>query len=114
LLAVAGKKGLTDSKTSYRVDVAIPGNPKFLKMTSDQIERFIEPKWLATDPVKIDFKTRNSLTGLFIQTSDYKELKAKNFWRIVTGQSIEIWKNSKDISLARIFNGAEFTKLTVI
>jgi len=83
-------------------------------MTSDQIVKFIEPKHLATHSVKIDFKTRNSLTGLFIQTTDYKELKAKNFWRIVTGQNIEIWKTSKDASLARIFNGAEFTKLSVV
>jgi hypothetical protein len=83
-------------------------------MTSDQIEKFIEPKHLATHSVKIDFKTRNSLTGLFIQTNDYKELKAKNFWRIVTGLNIEIWKTSKDTSLARIFNGAEITKLSVV
>jgi hypothetical protein len=83
-------------------------------MTSDQIEKFIEPVNLATRTVKIDFKTRNSLMGLFIQTNDYKELKAKNFWRVVTGPNIEIWKTSKDTSLARIFNGAEFTKLSVV
>jgi len=83
-------------------------------MTNEQIEKFIEPAHLATRSVKIDFKTRNSLTGLFIQSSDYKELKAKNFWRIVTGPNIETWKTSKDFNLARIFNGAEITKLTVI
>jgi hypothetical protein len=83
-------------------------------MTNEQIEKFIEPKHLSVHSVKIDFKTRNSLTGLFIQSGDYKELKAKNFWRIVTGQNIEIWKTSKDLNLARIFNGAEITKLSVI
>jgi hypothetical protein len=83
-------------------------------VTADQIEKFIEPQHLATRPIKIDFKTRNSLMGLFIQTNDYKELKAKNFWRIVTGPNIEIWRNSKDTNLARIFNGAEFTKLSVV
>ena len=83
-------------------------------MTSDQIEKFIEPVHIATHTVKIDFKTRNSLMGLFIQTNDYKELKAKNFWRVVTGSNIEVWKTSKDTSLARIFNGAEFTKLSVV
>jgi hypothetical protein len=83
-------------------------------MTNDQIEKFIEPKHLSIHSVKIDFKTRNSLTGLFIQTNDYKELKAKNFWRIVTGANIETWKTTKDLSLARIFNGAEITKLSVI
>lgn len=83
-------------------------------MTNDQIEKFIEPKHLAAHSVKIDFKTRNSLIGLFIETNDYKELKSKNFWRIVTGPNIDIWKTSKDQSLARIFNGAEMTRLSVI
>jgi hypothetical protein len=83
-------------------------------MTNEQIEKFIDPKHLSIHSVKIDFKTRNSLTGLFIQTNDYKELKAKNFWRIVTGPNIETWKTTKDLSLARIFNGAEITKLSVI
>jgi len=83
-------------------------------MTNEQIEKFIDPKHLSIHSVKIDFKTRNSLTGLFIQTNDYKELKAKNFWRIVTGPNIETWKTTKDLSLARIFNGAEITKLSMI
>ena len=83
-------------------------------MTNEQIEKFIDPKHLAVHTVKIDFKTRNSLTGLFIKTNDYKELKAKNFWRIVTGPNIEMWKTSKDMNLARIFNGSEITKLSVI
>jgi len=83
-------------------------------MTNEQIQKFIEPTHLAKSSLKIDFKTRNSLTGLFIQTSDYKELKAKNLWRIVTGANIEPWKTSKDLNLARIFNGVEITKLSVI
>lgn len=83
-------------------------------MTSEQIEKFIEPKHLAEHSLKIDFKTRDSLTGLFIKANDYKELKAKNFWRIVTGSNIELWKSSKDQNLARIFNGSEMTKLSVI
>jgi hypothetical protein len=83
-------------------------------MTNEQIEKIIDPDVLSKRPVKMDFKTRNSLTGLFIETSDYKELKSKNLWRIVTGANIDVWKKTKDMSLARIFNGTEITKLTVI
>ena len=80
-------------------------------MTNDQIEKFIQP-YLSTRPVKIDFKTRNSLLGVFIEANDYKELKAKNFWRIVTGPNIENWKTSKNQGLAKIFNGSEMTRLS--
>jgi hypothetical protein len=83
-------------------------------MTNEQIEKVIEPKHLAKHEVKIDFKTRSSMVGIFLESYDYKELKAKNFWRIVTGINVEPWKKSNDISLARVFNGAEFTKLTVV
>jgi hypothetical protein len=82
-------------------------------MTNDQIEKFIT---LNVDesgkPVKIFFKTRNTLEGIFIQTQDYTELKSKNFWRIVTITNLENYKKSKDNNLSRIFNGAEFTKLS--
>ena len=83
-------------------------------MTNEQIEKFIEPKHLATHSVKIDFKTRNSMVGIFIKANDYKELKTKNFWRIVTGPNVENWMKTQDASLARIFNGSEITKLTAI
>jgi len=83
-------------------------------MTNEQIQKFIEPTHLAKSSLKIDFKTRNSLTGIFIQSSDYQELKAKNLWRIVTGANIDTWKTSKDYNLAKIFNGVEITKLSVI
>ncbi len=33
------------------------------------------------------------------------------FWRIVTNTSIETWKKTKDVNLAKIFNGTEFTRL---
>ena len=55
----------------------------------------------------------SAITGLFIQTGDYTELKAKNLWRIVSAINIEEYKLSKDINLTRIFNGVEFTRLTV-
>jgi hypothetical protein len=50
--------------------------------------------------------------GVFIRNNDYDELKSKNFWRIVSESKLEEWKKTKDSSLARIFNGAEFTRLS--
>ena len=82
-------------------------------MTNDQIEKFISNNVDETGkPIKIFFKTRNTLEGIFIQTQDFKELKSKNFWRIVTATNLENYKKSKDMGLSRIFNGAEFTKLS--
>lgn len=83
-------------------------------MTNEQIEKFIEPKHLSHSSVKIDFKTRNSIIGIFIQAADYKELKSKNFWRIVSEKNIKEWKGTHDNNLARIFNGSEFTKLSAV
>lgn len=53
------------------------------------------------------------MRGLFIQSNDFDELKAKNLWRIVAEARVEAYKDSKDGSLARIFNGNEFVKLVV-
>ena len=52
------------------------------------------------------------MSGIFVTTGDYEDLKSKNFWRIVTGVNIDNWKKSKDLNLARIFNGSEITKLS--
>jgi len=82
-------------------------------MTNDQIEKFILGEGVSKRNIQIHFKTRTPVIGHFIKTADYNELKSKNFWRIVTGASIEVWKESQDISVARIFNGAEFTRLTL-
>ncbi len=84
-------------------------------MTNEQIEKFVsQHNNLDKSPVTINFKARQSITGLFIKTADYSELRAKNLWRIVNGASIDEYKKSKDMNLARIFNGVEFTKLNVI
>jgi len=83
-------------------------------MTSEQIEKFLESKKITINSVKIDFKTRNSVMGVFLKTPDYNDLKSKNFWRIVTGVNLENWKKTQDLNLARIFNGAEITRLTDI
>jgi hypothetical protein len=80
-------------------------------MTNEQIEKFVSHKYIDVKPVQINFKTRPSITGIFIKTNDYTELKAKNFWRIVGQSKIDEYNKSKDTSLARIFNGQEMTKL---
>lgn len=83
-------------------------------MTNEQIQNFVEPKYLAKAPVQINFKTRNAIIGIFIKANDYSELKSKNFWRIVSQAHIEEWKSSQNNGLARIFNGSEFTKLSAV
>ena len=81
-------------------------------MTYEEIEKFMKNKHKsATAPVRINFKTRKPITGLFIKTADYPELSRKNLWRIVSETYLDSYSNSKDINLARIFNGAEMTKL---
>lgn len=80
-------------------------------MTNSQIETFLSQKETGKTPITISFKTRNSIIGLFIETSDYNDLKSKNLWRIVSESKINEYKTTKDKNLARIFNGSEFTKL---
>jgi hypothetical protein len=75
---------------------------KFLSGTSDQEFNY----------VKISFKKREAIYGMFVKDKDYTHLRAKNFWRIVTRLHFDEFRRSGDLSLARIFNGAEFTKLT--
>jgi len=81
-------------------------------MTAEMIETFVTHKIKKGSKVNIHFKDRNTVTGLFIQASDYDELKSKNFWRIVSNHRADEWKETKDINLARVFNGASFTRLS--
>lgn len=83
-------------------------------MTNDQIEKFVLKNEPEKTTVQINFKTRQSITGIFIKTADYDELRSKNLWRIVSGGSISEYKKSKDINLARIFNGVEMTRLEAV
>lgn len=84
-------------------------------MTIDLISKFVESNVVpATKSVKIDFKKRNSINGLIVQSNDYEDLKSKNFWRIVPTSLVEEWTKSKNINLAKIFSGAEFTKLSLV
>lgn len=81
-------------------------------MTAEAIEKYIGTKNHTEKALNIHFKTRSTLTGLFIKGVDFKELQEKNFWRVVAEARIEEWKRSKNLNLARIFNGSEFTRLS--
>jgi hypothetical protein len=81
-------------------------------MTNAQIEKELSQNNYDEKAVQISFKTRNAITGLFIKAPDYAELKSKNFWRIVVQANMEAYTKSRDINLAKIFNGMEFTKLS--
>ena len=82
-------------------------------MTNEQIEKFLTAETLAKRPIRMSFKTRNTITALFLNGNDFNDLKQKNFWRVVTEANMESWKKSQDNNLTRIFNGAEITKLTL-
>lgn len=81
-------------------------------MTTEMIEKFIENKARKDIRVNIHFKERSTVTGLFVQGTDYKELKSKNFWRIVSSNYVDEWKQTKDPNLARIYSGVSFTRLS--
>ena len=83
-------------------------------MTQEAISSQIGSKVLFDTMVNIHFKQRNTVTGLFIKTSDFDELRSKNLWRIVTKLNVDQWKKTKDINLCRIFNGTEFTRLSEV
>ncbi|KAJ1500146.1 hypothetical protein HMI54_011085 [Coelomomyces lativittatus] len=85
-----------------------------LQNYTEQIEKFFSSKAKLNSLIRIDFKNRNSIVGIFIQTPDFNDLKLKNFWRIVSEAHFEQWKQSKDYNLVRMFNGAEFTKLAIV
>jgi len=78
-------------------------------MTQEQITAAFRKNSSAESLFEIRFKTRSPIKGLFIKTADYHELSRKNLWRIVSEKNIEEFKNTRDETLARIFNGVEFT-----
>ena len=81
-------------------------------MTVELIEKFVANKIKKGESVNIHFKDRQTVTGLFIHSVDYDELKSKNFWRIINNQNLARWAETKDMNLARLFNGASFTRLS--
>jgi len=84
-------------------------------MSPDQIKKFIETKVTRKDKyVKIEFSKREPVYGIFIRHEDYNELSAKNFWRIVTSKNFDAYNKSKDINLARLFSGSDFSKLSLL
>ncbi|MFM7839748.1 MAG: short-chain dehydrogenase [Chitinophagaceae bacterium] len=82
-------------------------------MTNEMIENYLTKNAVKNAPVNIHFKQRSTVKGLFIVTKDYQELKTKNLWRIVAFSKLAEWKKTQDENLARIFNGSEFTRLSV-
>jgi hypothetical protein len=81
-------------------------------MTTEMIEKFVSVKGRKETAVNIHFKERSTVKGLFIQGSDYDELRSKNFWRIVSSTSLEEWKQTGNFNLTRVFNGVSFTRLS--
>ncbi len=82
-------------------------------MTYDLIEKFVETDAYHSQPVNIHFRNRATVTGIIIAAHDYLDMKKKNFWRIVPASRIDEWQRSKDPSLSRLFNGTEFSRLTL-
>ncbi len=83
-------------------------------MTTEEIQKFIKGnKVPSNQALKITFKKRNPVYGVFVEYKDAAELQAKNFWRIVSKTQFEEWQKSKDINLCRMFNGSDFSKLAL-
>lgn len=84
-------------------------------MNPEQIRNFIATKvtW-KNKYVKIEFSKRDPLYGIFLTEADYTELSSKNFWRIVTSKNFDAYNKTKDVNLARLFNGSEFSKLSLL
>jgi hypothetical protein len=83
-------------------------------MNIEEIQSFLDKKATGKDNyVKISFRKRDTIYGLFIRDKDYTHLKSKNFWRIVTRTHFDEFSKSKNTSLAKIFSGSEFSRLTI-
>jgi len=83
-------------------------------MQIEEIEKFLDTKSTTENKyIKIDFKKRDSIYGMFVKDRDYNDLKSKNFWRIVTRTHFDEYKKSKNTNLAKIFSGSDFSKLTI-
>lgn len=80
-------------------------------MDIETIEKYITASLRNHTTIDIRFKSRPTVTGLFVRAVDYDELKSKNFWRIVQAAQLQEWKRTNDLGLAKIFYGASFTSL---
>ena len=84
-------------------------------MTVEQIETFLAKETIPQGKViRFELKKRNPVRGLIVQGRDYNDLKAKNFWRIVTQTNLAAYQKSHDINLAKIFSGSDFAKLSLV
>ena len=85
-------------------------------MNTEQIQSFLSKNISKQNTyVKISFQKREAIYGLFLtEEKDYKDLSAKNFWRIVTRKNFDEYTKSGNSSLARIFNGSEMTRLSLL
>jgi hypothetical protein len=84
-------------------------------MNSEQIKKFVENKVTQKNKyVKIEFSKREAIYGLFLTDADYSDLSSKNFWRIVTSKNFDAYNKTKDANLARLFNGQEFSRLSLL
>jgi len=84
-------------------------------MNVEEIQNFLDKHELPKGKyLKIQFKKRDVIFGLFVKDRDYNDLKSKNFWRIVTFTHLEEFNKSNNVSLAKIFSGSEFSRLSVV
>ena len=83
-------------------------------MNIEEIEKFLKKDKNALEQcIKIIFKKREAIYGIFVKSNDYNDLKSKNFWRIVTKTHFDQWFKTKDVNLAKIFSGSEFSRLVL-
>ena len=84
-------------------------------MTVEQIEKFLANETIPQNKaIRFEFKKRDPIRGLIVKGRDYDDLKAKNFWRIVTSKNFDAYNKTKDVNLARLFNGSEFSRLSLL
>ncbi len=84
-------------------------------MTVEQIETFLAKESIPQGKIiRFELKKRDPVRGLIVEGRDYKDLKAKNFWRIVTQKNLPAYQKTKDINLAKIFAGSDFAKLSLV
>lgn len=84
-------------------------------MSTEEIQKFIKKNVsLKNKYVKIEFAKRDPIYGIFITGEDYNYLSSKNFWRIVTSKHFDDFNKTNNMSLAKIFNGGEFSKLSLL
>ncbi len=84
-------------------------------MTVEQIETFLKKETIPQGKIiRFELKKRNPVRGLIVQGRDYNDLKAKNFWRIVTQTHLAAYQKTQDINLAKIFAGSDFAKLSLV